>query len=240
MPGRSNSTGLVCLWWTLAIAVMVLSTAVASAHNVSTADQSALAQTAGSQLMLFTYLGAKHMVTGYDHVLFLLGVIFFLYRLREVALYVTLFAIGHSTTLLLGVLAGIDVNAHAIDAVIGLSIVYKALDNLDAFRTWFGRVPNQQAAVLLFGFCHGLGLSSKLQELTLSRDGLVSNMIAFNVGVELGQFLVLGAILIAMNYWRSRPSFVRHAYLTNVVLMTCGFLLAGLQLSAWAIQAGHS
>jgi len=213
--------------------VSLLTTAAVCAHNVSASDQSALAQNAGAQLILFTYLGAKHMVTGYDHLLFLVGVIFFLYRLREVALYVTLFAVGHSTTLLLGVLAGIEVNVYMIDAVIGLSVVYKALDNLDAFRAWFGVVPNQKAAVLLFGFCHGLGLSSKLQELTLSSDGLVPNMIAFNVGVELGQLLALGAILIAMNYWRGRASFVRHAYLTNVALMASGFLLAGLQLSAW-------
>jgi hypothetical protein len=212
---------------------LLFATPGASAHNVSAADQSALAQNAGAQLILFTYLGAKHMVTGYDHLLFLVGVIFFLYRLREVALYVTLFAVGHSTTLLLGVLAGIEVNAYLIDAVIGLSVVYKALDNLDAFRSWFGVVPNQKAAVLMFGFCHGLGLSSKLQELALSREGLVPNMIAFNVGVELGQLLALGAILIAMNYWRSRASFMRHAYLTNVALMASGFLLAGLQLSGW-------
>jgi hypothetical protein len=222
----------------LGTVVLMLSSAAVLAHNVSDSDQSALAQNAGTQLILFTYLGAKHMVTGYDHLLFLVGVIFFLYQLREVALYVTLFAVGHSTTLLLGVLAGIEVNPYLIDAVIGLSVVYKALDNLDVFRTWFGVMPNQKAAVLLFGFCHGLGLSSKLQELSLSPDGLVPNMIAFNVGVELGQFLALGAILIAMNYWRNRPSFVRHAYLTNVALMTSGFLLAGLQLSAFIFDAG--
>jgi hypothetical protein len=214
---------------------MLAVSAAASAHNVSVSDQSALAQNAGAQLILFMYLGAKHMVTGYDHLLFLIGVIFFLYRLREVALYVTLFAVGHSTTLLLGVLAGIEVNSYLIDAVIGLSVVYKALDNLDAFRTWFGVLPDQKAAVLLFGFCHGLGLASKLQELTLSSDGLVPNMIAFNVGVELGQFLALGAILIAMNYWRRSASFVRHAYLTNVALMTSGFVLAGWQLSAMLV-----
>jgi HupE / UreJ protein len=234
---RSDSRGRA-LAQVLSLLLLLLAGTTASAHNVSSADQSALAQSAGTQLILFTYLGAKHMVTGYDHLLFLVGVIFFLYQLREVALYVTLFAIGHSTTLLLGVLAGIEVNPYLIDAVIGLSVVYKALDNLDAFRTWFGVMPNQKAAVLLFGFCHGLGLSSKLQELKLSPEGLVPNMIAFNVGVELGQFLALGAILIAMNYWRSRPSFMRHAYLTNVALMASGFLLAGLQLSAYVFEAG--
>lgn len=233
---QSSKLNQCLVFTTLAV---TLGFSAAWAHNVSAADQSALAQSAGAQLILFTYLGAKHMVTGYDHLLFLVGVIFFLYQLREVALYVTLFAVGHSTTLLLGVLAGIEVNAYLIDAVIGLSVVYKALDNLDAFRAWFGVVPNQKAAVLLFGFCHGLGLSTKLQELTLSPDGLVPNMIAFNVGVELGQFLALGAILIVMNHWRTRPSFVRHAYLTNVALMTSGFLLAGLQISAFAVAASR-
>jgi hypothetical protein len=228
------------LRWVLAVSALMLWTGTALAHNVSAADQSALLQNAGAQLILFTYLGAKHMVTGYDHLLFLVGVIFFLYQLREVALYVTLFAVGHSTTLLLGVLTGLQVNPYLIDAIIGLSVVYKALDNLDAFRAWFGVVPNQKVAVLLFGFCHGLGLSSKLQELALSPEGLVPNMIAFNVGVELGQLLALGAILIAINYWRRRSSFVRHAYLTNVALMTSGFLLAGLQLSAYFIDSARS
>jgi hypothetical protein len=237
----SNPTWFDRLWPVLGVMAIALWGAAAAGHNVSSADQNALAQNAGAQLLLFTYLGAKHMVTGYDHLLFLVGVVFFLYRLREVALYVTLFAVGHSTTLLLGVLAGIDVNAYLIDAVIGFSVVYKALDNLDAFRVWLGVVPNQKLAVLLFGFCHGLGLSSKLQELALSPEGLVPNMIAFNVGVELGQFLALGAILIVMNWWRRRPSFMSHAYLTNVALMTCGFLLAGMQLAAFAIDAsrGH-
>jgi hypothetical protein len=235
-PQRLHAHGSRRLAQALVTALMLLWANAALAHNVSSADQSALAQNAGTQLVLFTYLGAKHMVTGYDHLLFLLGVVFFLYKLREVALYVTLFAVGHSTTLLLGVLAGIEVDAYLIDAVIGLSVVYKALDNLDAFRTWFGVVPDQKAAVLLFGFCHGLGLSSKLQDLALSPQGLVPNMIAFNVGVELGQFLALGAILIVMNYWRGRASFARHAYLTNVALMTCGFLLAGWQLSAFVLE----
>src|SRR5687768_11181450 len=177
------------------------------------------------------------MVTGYDHLLFLAGVIFFLYRLKEVALYVTLFAVGHSTTLLAGVLGGLHVNPFLVDAIIGLSVVYKALDNLDAFRTWFGWQPNAKAAVLVFGFFHGFGLATKLQELELARDGLVPNMIAFNVGVELGQLLALSAILLAMNYWRRTASFTRHAYAANVALLTAGFILTGFQLTGYAIGA---
>ena len=206
------------------------------AHTVAESDQEFVRNSGGVQIAPFIYLGAKHMVTGYDHLLFLAGVIFFLYRLKDVALYVTLFAVGHSVTLLLGVLAGVQVNAFLVDAVIGLSVVYKALDNLDAFRTWFGVAPNPKAAVLLFGFCHGLGLATKLQELSLPRDGLTQNLIAFNVGVEIGQLIALGVILIVMNAWRRSAGFLRHAYTANVVLLTAGFLLAGYQLSGYFLS----
>jgi hypothetical protein len=221
----------------IGIAICLLFVAgIVAAHNVDEAAQQYLASNVGPQIIPFAYLGAKHMVTGYDHLLFLLGVIFFLYRLKDVALYVTLFAVGHSTTLLLGVLGGIGVNPFIIDAIIGLSVVYKAFDNLDGFRTLFGFEPEPRLAVLFFGFFHGLGLATKLQELKLSDDGLVANMVAFNVGVELGQFLALGVILIAMNYWRRTTSFMRFAGQVNVVLMAAGFALAGYQLTAYAIS----
>jgi len=208
----------------------------AFAHGVGAADQQFLTNSAGTQIVPFIYLGAKHMVTGYDHLLFLFGVIFFLYRLKDVALYVTLFAVGHSTTLLLGVLGGLHVNAYIVDAIIGLSVVYKAFDNLNGFKTLLGFEPWPRIAVLVFGFFHGFGLATKLQELALSQDGLVVNMIAFNVGVELGQFLALGAILIVMNYWRQTTSFLRHANVANVVLMTAGFVLTGFQLAGYALD----
>jgi hypothetical protein len=208
---------------------------VTFAHGVGQADQQFLTNSAGAQIVSFVYLGAKHMVTGYDHLLFLFGVIFFLYRLKDIALYVTLFAVGHSTTLLLGVLGGIHVNAFIVDAIIGLSVAYKAFDNLDGFKTLLGFEPAPKTAVLVFGFFHGFGLATKLQELSLSQEGLVTNMIAFNVGVELGQFFALGAILIAMNYWRQTTGFLRHANVANVVLMTAGFLLAGYQIAGYAL-----
>jgi hypothetical protein len=216
--------------------LLLIVSGVAIAHTVAEGDQQFVANSTGAHIIPFIYLGAKHMVTGYDHLLFLVGVIFFLYRLRDVGLYVTLFAVGHSTTLLAGVLGGFHVNPFLIDAIIGLSVAYKALENLDAFRTWFGWQPNTKFAVLIFGFFHGLGLATKLQELALSPDGLVANMVAFNVGVEIGQFLALGAILIVMNYWRRTASFLKHAYVTNVALLTAGFLLAGLQLSAYVLE----
>lgn len=211
----------------------VLLGAAAFAHGVADDDKSFIEQTSGLQLIPFMYLGAKHMVTGYDHLLFLVGVIFFLYRLREVAGYVTLFAVGHSVTLLYGVLGGTQVNAHIVDAIIGLSVVYKALDNLGAFQRWFGVQPNTKAAVLIFGFFHGFGLATKLQEFKLPEEGLVANILAFNAGVEIGQMLALGAILIAMNFWRRTDAFGRQAFVANVALMAAGFVLIGYQLTGY-------
>jgi hypothetical protein len=213
--------------------LMLIAAPSVFAHNVDAADQAFLTSSSGLAIVPFIYLGAKHMVTGYDHLLFLVGVIFFLYRLKDVALYVTLFAIGHSATLLFGVLGRVHVNPYIIDAIIGFSVVYKAFDNLNGFRTLFGFEPEPRIAVLIFGLFHGFGLATKLQDLQLSQEGLVPNMISFNVGVELGQFLALGAILLAMNFWRTSTSFLRHAYATNVVLMAAGFALAGYQIAGY-------
>jgi len=204
----------------------------AYAHGIAGEDQAFLLRATGPHIGPYVYLGAKHMVTGYDHLLFLAGVIFFLYRLKDVALYVTLFAIGHSTTLLLGVLAGWHVDAFLVDAVIGLSVVYKAFENIGGFRR-LGIEPNTKAAVLFFGFFHGLGLATKLQDLALSKDGLVTNMVSFNVGVEIGQLLALGVMLIAFNLWRRSGAFFRYAFAGNVALMAAGFVLAGFQLTGF-------
>jgi len=220
----------------LALSLLLLAATVASAHGVTGDDKAFLEQSSGRQLLVFVYLGAKHMVTGYDHLLFLFGVVFFLYRMREVGAYVTLFAVGHSVTLLYGVLGGVHVNAYLVDAIIGLSVVYKALDNLGAFKRWFGFQPNTKAAVLIFGFFHGFGLATKLQDFELSRDGLVANILAFNVGVELGQLLALGAILIAMGFWRRTSAFNRQAFAANAVLMTAGFVLIGYQLTGYFVS----
>src|SRR5688572_32850062 len=211
---------------------LMLACGVAHAHGIAGDDLEFLRNATGPHIGPYVYLGAKHMVTGYDHLLFLAGVIFFLYRLKDVALYVTLFAVGHSTTLLLGVLAGWHVDAYIVDAVIGLSVVYKAFENLGGFRA-LGFEPNTKAAVLFFGLFHGLGLATKLQDLALSRDGLATNMVSFNVGVEIGQLLALGAMLIAFNVWRRSGSFVRHAFAGNVALMAAGFVLAGFQLTGF-------
>ncbi len=201
------------------------------AHAVTEGDKGYIQEISGVNLIPYTYLGAKHMVTGYDHILFLFGVIFYLYRLKDIGLYVSLFAIGHSTTMLIGVYFDIGISSYAIDAIIGLSVVYKALDNMGAFERWLGFQPNPRIATFVFGLCHGFGLATKIQEYEMSRDGLVPNLLAFNVGVELGQLLALGAILIAMGYWRRSASFGRYAYTANVAMMTAGFVLFGMQLT---------
>lgn len=163
------------LWLPAAFSLLAFGLAGAAySHGVAAGDQGYIEQTSGPQIAAFLYLGAKHMVTGYDHLLFLFGVIFFLYRMRDIATYVTLFAVGHSTTLIAGVLLGTHVSAYLVDAVIGLSVVYKALDNLGAYQRWFGVQPNTKAAVLIFGFVHGFGLATKLQDFALSRDGLLT------------------------------------------------------------------
>jgi hypothetical protein len=225
------------VYWKTAIGfggmfLAALFTASAWGHGVAGADQGFIEDNVGLAVVPYLYLGAKHMVTGYDHLLFLAGVIFFLYRLKDVALYVTLFAIGHSITLLVGVLGGIHANPYLIDAVIGLSVAYKAFENLGGFRT-IGFEPNTRAAVFIFGLFHGFGLATKLQDVTISPDGLVGNMLAFNAGVELGQFTALGLILIMFNLWRASGQFLRHAVVANWSLMTAGFVLIGYQLSSY-------
>jgi hypothetical protein len=217
-----------------AVVLLVLGLAAGvEAHGVSGKDAVFLQGLDGQAIGPLLYLGAKHMVTGYDHLLFLVGVIFFLYRPKDVLLYVSLFTIGHSTTLLLGVLGGIHANPYIIDAIIGFSVVYKAFENMDGFTRVFNWQPNTRVAVLIFGFFHGFGLATKLQDFALSPNGLVVNIVSFNVGVEMGQFLALGAILIGITYWRLHPAFMRQAFTANAIVMACGFLLIGYQLTGY-------
>jgi hypothetical protein len=214
-------------------AFLVLAPLAAWAHGVAEGDQRFIEGSTGAQIVPFIYLGAKHMVTGYDHLLFLVGVLFFLYRLREVGLYVSLFALGHSVTLLFGVLSGTHVNPYLIDAIIGLSVVYKGLDNLGLLKRWLGFQPDTRAAVLIFGLFHGFGLATKLQDFSLSPEGLVWNILAFNVGVELGQYLALSVILIAMGYWRHTAAFRRQAGGANLLLVAAGLALFAWQLAGY-------
>jgi hypothetical protein len=225
-------------WHSVATLAGLLFAVLVQAHGIAGSDAAFVASNQGAQIIPFIYLGAKHMVTGYDHLLFIFGVIFFLYRLSHVALYVTMFSIGHSTTLLAGVLGGIHVNPYLIDAIIGLSVVYKAFDNLDGFKTLFGIEFNQKLMVLVFGLFHGLGLATKLQTLNPSKDGLLPNMISFNVGVELGQLIALSFMLGLIILWRRSPSFARHAVHSNAMILTAGLVLIGYQLTGFITSQG--
>jgi len=218
------------------VALLTLCNRPLLAHGIARGDARFLQTLDGAAIGPLMYLGAKHMVTGYDHLLFLVGVIFFLYRLRDVVQYVSLFTLGHSVTLLAGVLGGIHANSYIVDAIIGLSVVYKAFDNIDGFKRLLGFQPNTRAAVLLFGLFHGFGLATKLQDFALPAKGLVTNIVSFNVGVEIGQGLALMAILIALTAWRRSPGFSQHALVTNSALMTGGFLLAGYQMCGYFLS----
>jgi hypothetical protein len=219
-----------------ALIIIPLTSFQTFAHGVDETTRHFLLNNSGVQLTPFMYIGAKHMVTGYDHLLFLVGVLFFLYRGKEVLLYVSLFTLGHSLTLLTGVLANITVNAYLIDAIIGLSVVYKGFDNLGGFKHYLGKQPNTKVAVLIFGLFHGFGLATKIQAFELPSEGLVSNLIAFNIGVELGQFFALMFILLVINVWRRYESFNRFTTTTNTALMSAGFMLVGMQLTGYFIN----
>ena len=234
MPLETPKRRLSAVFLVLITALLCAPTPL-GAHALSSKDAQYLQLIDGAAIIPLMYLGAKHMVTGYDHLLFLVGVIFFLYRLKDILLYVSLFTVGHSITLLAGALGGIRVNPYLIDAIIGLSIVYKGFENIGGFRRFFGFQPNTRIAVLVFGFFHGFGLATKLQDFSLSKNGLATNIVSFNVGVEIGQLLALTAVLIALGFWRTRPSYLKHAYLTNSLLMCAGFVLVGYQLTGYFV-----
>ncbi|MCO7224234.1 HupE/UreJ family protein [Pleionea sp. CnH1-48] len=222
----------VILRWLLLFSFLVLSGAL-FAHGVDDNTRQFLSQNQGVAIGPFLYIGAKHMVTGYDHLLFLVGVIFFLYRPKDVVIYVSFFTLGHSVTLLLGVLYQVQWNAYLIDAIIGLSIIYKGFDNLGGFQRCFNYQPNTRVTVLIFGLFHGLGLATKLQEFQLPQEGLWQNLLAFNVGVELGQFMALMFILLAISLWRRYESFLKFSTVTNTLLMSAGMMLVGYQLTGY-------
>jgi len=223
---------LARLWPLLPIAALALLADAALAHDVSEADRAAVAGIDGPAFIPFLYLGAKHMVTGYDHVLFLIGVVFYLRRLKDVVLYVSMFTIGHSLTLMGGVLLQTGGNPYLIDAIIGLSVVYKAAENLGGLNK-LGVRFDPKWAVLVFGLFHGMGLATKLQDLAISQNGLLTNLIGFNLGVEVGQVLVLTVVVFALNLWRTSPGFERGARFANWALVFAGLALTAYQLAGW-------
>jgi len=205
--------------------------AVAFAHGMSEADQAA-ALAAGN--FEFIKLGASHMLTGYDHLLFLFGVMFFLTKFKEIVKFITAFTIGHCITLIFATLLHIRANYYLIDAVIALTVCYKAFDNLDGFKKYLGTAsPNMLGAVFGFGLIHGFGLSTRLQQLPLGHDGLVMKILSFNVGVEFGQIAALLVMGFVLSQWRHSASFTKFSKVANVALMCAGGLLFLMQMHGY-------
>ncbi|MEO6151785.1 MAG: HupE/UreJ family protein [Croceibacterium sp.] len=227
-----DDRSLVRLFGWLALTALLFAASGALAHDLSEANKTYVQSIQGPAPMPFFYLGAKHMVTGIDHVMFLIGVVFFLYRLRDVVVYVSLFTLGHSTTLLAGVLLGTGLNSHIVDAIIGFSVMYKAFDNLGGFKR-FGISINTKLAVLVFGLFHGLGLATKLQDMAVNANGLLANLVAFNIGVEAGQVIVLAVVVVLLNFWRAHASFARGAIYANMALLLGGIALTINQIAGY-------
>jgi hypothetical protein len=219
----------------LLVALSLALTGLGLAHGMSVAEQLAI-QNGG----LWTYfrLGAGHMLTGYDHLLFLLGVVFFLDSLWEIVKYVTAFTLGHSLTLTLATFYHITASAHAVDAVIAGSVCYKAFDNLDLFQSYLKiRRPNLLAVVWVFGLIHGFGLATSLQELPLGQTGLLPRILAFNCGVEVGQLVALVVMVLLLRHCRKSAGFPHFARICNHLLLLAGFLLFLLQTHAYLHSA---
>lgn len=213
------------------IITALLFSGTAVAHGISAAERARILE---GGLPEFIELGAAHMLTGYDHLLFLFGVVFFLSRFGEILKFITAFTLGHSLTLLVATLYGIQANAYLIDAVIALTVCYKGFENLDGFRRYLGRAsPNLTVMVFTFGLIHGFGLSTRLQELPLGEEGLVAKILAFNVGVELGQVLALVFMLLLLGRWRRSSSFVHFSRIANSGLIGLGGLLLVMQLYSY-------
>lgn len=213
------------------IATLWLATLSASAHGISDADKQGILE--GGNLE-YIQLGATHMLTGYDHLLFLFGVMFFLTRFGDIVKFITAFTLGHCVTLIFATLLHIKANFYLVDAVIALTVCYKAFDNLDGFTKYIGVAsPNLLGAVTLFGLIHGFGLSTRLQQLPLGQEGLVLRILSFNLGVEVGQIVALSGMWIVLAGWRRTASFMKFSKVANVGLMIAGVLLLLMQLHGY-------
>ena len=217
--------------WAWLAGVVLLFAGGAWGHGISDADKQKILE--GGNLE-YLKLGAIHMLSGYDHLLFLFGVMFFLTRLGDIVKFITAFTLGHCVTLIFATLFHIKANYYLVDAVIALTVCYKAFDNLDGFQKYIGITsPNLLGAVFLFGLIHGFGLSTRLQQLPLGREGLVLRILSFNVGVEAGQILALAGMWIFLSQWRKTESFVKLSKVSNVLLMSAGVLLLLMQLHGY-------
>ncbi|MDX8388326.1 MAG: HupE/UreJ family protein [Ghiorsea sp.] len=212
----------------LGVMILGLISQVAYAHGMSEADKQAIID--GGNL-LYMWIGATHMLSGYDHLAFVFGIIFFLSNFRDIVKYVSAFTVGHSITLIYATFNGIQLNYFLVDAVIALSVCYIAFANIDGFRKYLSvNPPNMMFMILGLGLIHGFGLSTRLQELPLSADSLLMNIISFNVGIELGQITALAVMLLLIAAWRKRHSFKAFSLIANYTLILAGAFLFLMQM----------
>jgi len=217
--------------WLLAIVAMLLVSQVFG-HGMSEAEKQTIID--GGNLR-YLWIGATHMLSGYDHLLFVFGIIFFLTKFRDIVKYITAFTLGHSVTLIFATFIGLQINYFLIDAVIGLSVAYIAFANLDGFKKyWDVSPPNLLYMIVGLGLIHGLGLSTRLQQLPLSDDQLLLNIISFNVGIELGQILALTVMLLVIASWRKSSRFTQFSRVSNIFLIIAGFYLAMMQMHGYS------
>ena len=218
------------LRWLVAI-VVLLSSSYAFGHGMSEAEKQAIIE--GGNLS-YIWIGATHMLSGYDHLAFVFGIIFFLTRFKDIVKYVTAFTLGHSVTLIYATFNSIQMNYFLIDAVIALSVCYIAFANLDGFKQQLNvKPPNMMMMIVGLGLIHGFGLSTRLQALPLSEDHLLMNIISFNVGIEIGQISALAIMLIVISGFRKSASFPTFSKITNIALLLAGGFLFLMQMHGY-------
>jgi len=197
------------------------------AHGVSSADQDILND---GRLISYIYVGAKHMLTGYDHLLFLTGVVFYLSGFKDIIKFITVFTIAHCITLVGATYLEIKADEHLIDAVIALSVLYKGFENLGGFEKLGVNSPNLLLMVFIFGLIHGFGLSTRLQSFDLGNNGFLTKIISFNIGVEIGQIATLIPIVFILTQWKKYKSYHSFYKAANVYLV-----IAGIGLLVWQL-----
>lgn len=219
------------LRWLLALAI-VFFVGQAFGHGMSEAEKLSIID--GGNLR-YMWLGATHMLSGYDHLLFVFGIVFFLTSFKDIVKYITAFTIGHSVTLIYATFNGIQINYFLIDAIIGLSVSYIAFANLDGFKRHLGiKPPSLLVMITALGLIHGLGLSTRLQQLPLNKDELLLNIISFNIGIEAGQILALAIMLMFLSGWRKAGSFKPFSVISNYALIASGGLLFLMQMHGYS------
>jgi hydrogenase/urease accessory protein HupE len=165
-------------------------------------------------------MGMKHILSGADHVAFLLALLLSTWNLKALFKVVTAFTLGHSLSLALVALGVWAPSARWVECAIALSIVYVALENLRKRR---GRRP--ELVSLAFGLVHGMGFAGALTELNLSARQIPAVLVLFNAGVELGQLLLLALVVPLLAQARKKTWYVQRAEpVGSLALLACGFV----------------